>query len=147
MPRKQWFATDVNVFNGDFGVDLREQFGPVGMVMWIGFLAACKRSATPGKITYSSDAEALSLLSIPGMELIDEEGEPFKLDDFWTFTGQHKQTRCTRRKRLVYVTSTRWGEWQKDVKRQTEAERKARSRADSGRTEPGQDSDYGRTEA
>lgn len=144
--RKRWFACDVHVFHSDLGVDLREEFGTVGLCMWVGFLAACKRNNPPGKISYTTDGECLSLMGLPGVELVDEELEPFKLDDFWTFLGQRKQTSVTRRKRLVYVSSTRWGQWQNDAGRQREAERKRRSRAQNGRTESGQSPDKIRTE-
>lgn len=146
MARRQWFALDVNVFDNDLTVDLRDEFGPVGLCMWVGFLAACKRNVVPGKIRYSSEAECLSLMGLPALELVDEFGEPFKLDDFWTFLGQHKQTRVTRSKRLVDVVATRWEEWQKSAKRDEEAERKRRSRAESERTEPGHDADENRTD-
>lgn len=146
MARGRWFALDVNVFDNDLTVDLRDEFGPVGLCMWVGFLAACKRNAVEGRIRYSSDAECLSLMGLPAVELVDEWGEPFKLDDFWTFLGRHKQTKVTRSKRLVDVVATRWEEWQKSAKRDEEAERKRRSRAESGRTEPGRTEDASRTD-
>lgn len=146
MARKQWWAASVHIFDGDLGIDLRERFGPAGLCMWVGFLAACKRSINPGKITYSSEGECLSLMGLPGLELVNEDGEPFTLDDFWTFLGQRKQTSRTTRRRLVYVTATRWEQWQNDGKRESEAERKRRSRATSGRTEPGHEPDGTRTD-
>ena len=146
MSRRRWFAVDVHVFDNDLTVDLRDEFGPVGLCMWIGFLAACKRNAVEGKIRYSSVAECLSMLGLPAVELVDEEGQPFELDDFWTFLGQHKQTKVTRSKRLVDVTATRWEEWQKSAKREDEAERKRRSRGESERTEPGHEEDASRTD-
>jgi hypothetical protein len=106
--RKQWWAASVHIFDGDLGVDLRDRFGPVGLCMWVGFLSACKRSINPGKISYSSDGECLSLMGLPGLELVDEDGEPFSLDEFWTFLGHRKQTSRTVRRRLIYVTATRW---------------------------------------
>lgn len=141
MARRQWIAVSVDVFDSDLGVDLRDEFGPVGLCMWVGFLAACKRNTVPGKIRYSSDAECLAMMGVPGVELADEDGEPFKLDDFWSFLGQRKQTKVTRRKRLVDVTCTRWERWQKSAAKETEAERKASARGESGRTEPGHEAD------
>lgn len=141
MVRKQWFALSSSIFDSDLGVDVREQFGTVGLCMWVGFLAACKRNTVPGKIRYSSEAECLSLMGLPGVELVNEDLDPFTLDEFWTFLGHRKQTKVTRRKRLTDVTATRWEEWQKDARRQRDAERKARSRDESGRTEPGDEPD------
>lgn len=146
MTRRQWFALDVNVFDNDLTIGLREEFGTVGLCMWVGFLAACKRNVVQGKIRYSSDAECLSLMGLPALELIDEEGEPFKLDDFWTYLGRHKQTSVTRRKRLTDITATRWEQWQKSAKRDEEAERKRRSRAESERTDDGHNEDALRTD-
>ena len=146
MTRRQWVAVSVDVFDSDLGVDLRDEFGPVGLCMWVGFLTACKRNTVPGKIRYSSDAECLSLMGLPALELVDESGEPFKLDDFWSYLGQRKQTRVTRRKRLVDVTCTRWGRWQKSAAKESEAERKSSVRGTSSRTEPGHDPDENRTD-
>lgn len=142
--RKQWFAASVHIFDGDLGCDLRDEFGTAGLCMWVGFLAACKRSISPGKISYASDGECLSLMGLPGLELVNEEGEPFTLEDFWTFLGHRKQTSRTARRRLVYVTATRWEQWQNSGKQQAEAERKSRSRATSERTEPGHEPDRNR---
>lgn len=146
MAKHQWFACDSHVFDSDFGVDVRERFGPVGLCLWVGFLAACKRNIVPGQIRFSSDAECLTLLGLPGLELVDEELDPFTLDDFWTFLGRMKKARTTRKKRLTNVSCTRWGEWQKDARTQREAERKARSRAESERTDDGHDADENRTD-
>lgn len=151
MARKQWVALDVNVFDSDLGVDIRDRFGTVGLCMWVGFLAACKRNIVPGQIRYSSDAECLSLLGVPGVELVNEDLDAFTLDDFWTFLGQRKNTSRTTRKRLTTVRASHWDRWQKDAKKQTEAERKARSRAEEGdlpnssRTPPEEPSKTSRT--
>lgn len=143
----QWFAVDVHVFDSDLGVDIRERFGVVGLAMWVGFLAACKRNIAQGQIRYATDAEALALLGLAGIELVDEDGEPFTLDDFWTFLGQHKQTSRTTRKRLTDVRATRWEQWQNSARTQRERERKRRSRAQSGRTETGHPADKKRTDS
>ena len=146
MGRKQWFAVDVHVFDSDLGVDIRERFGVVGLAMWVGFLAACKRNIVPGKIRYSSEAEALSMLGLPGVDLVDEEYAPFTLDEFWTFLGQRKQTKVTRSKRLTNVSATRWEQWQNDARTERERERKRRSRAEDARTENGRSADEKRTD-
>lgn len=146
MARKQWWAASVHIYTGDLGAKIRDRFGPVGLCMWVGFLAACKRSVNPGKISYTTDGECLSLMGLEGMEMVDEDGEPFTLDDFWTFLGHHKQTSRTGRRRLTYVTATRFGDWQQDANRQKDAERKRRSRDETERTEPGHEPDEIRTD-
>lgn len=144
--RQRWFALDVHVFDSDTGVGLREEFGTAGLCMWVGFLAACKRSNVPGQITYSSDAECLAQMGLPGLELVDEEGEPFTLEDFWTYLGHHKQTARTARRRLQHVRATRFEQWQQTVGRAREAERKSRSRAQNSRTNSGHVPDKNRTD-
>ena len=131
MARKQWVALDVHVFDSDIGIGIRDEFGPVGLCMWVGFLAACKRNGVQGQIRYSSDAECLSMMGLPGIELVNEDLDDFTLDDFWAFLGQHKQTSRTNRKRLVTIRATHWNKWQKSYSRQGEAERKAARRAES----------------
>lgn len=111
--RSRWIAFDVYFFDDDLGVAIRDRFGPVGLVLFTAFLCACKRNSVQGQFRYTSDAEALTVLGLPGMELVDEQGEPFTLDEFWTLLGQRKQTRRTRRGRITDVVSTRWERWQK----------------------------------
>ena len=142
MARKQWVALDVHVFDSDLSIDIRERFGPVGLCLWVGFLAACKRNIVQGQIRYSSDAECLTILGLPGVELVNEDLDEFTLDDFWAFLGQRKNTSRTNRKRLVTIKATHWAKWQKSYQRQGDAERKAAQRGsdrdppDSSRTPP-----------
>lgn len=126
--RSRWIAFDAFFLHDDLGQDVLDRFGTVGVVLFLGFLCACKRNPIPGRITYSSDAEALILMGCQGLELTNEREETYDLETFWTFLGQRKQTRRTRRGRLTNVESTKWGKWQKDLGRQTEAEKKASSR-------------------
>lgn len=139
--RSRWVAFDVHFYDNDLGVGIRERFGPVGLVLFSAFLCACKRSSSPGHFRYSSTADALNTLGLPGLRLGDENGAEFTLDEFWTYLGQRKMTRRTRRGRITDVVATRWERWQNDFGRQTEAEDKRRSRARNTPTVPGQSTD------
>jgi hypothetical protein len=132
---RRWLALDADLFGNTFTAQLLERFGWAGVGVWIAFLCACKRSPTQGQIHYFGEAEALMLLDVVGLPLVDNSGEKWTLDDFWTFTGRMKQTRRTSRGRVRYVKSTHWERWQKSVAKQSERERKAYWRAEK-RPEP-----------
>lgn len=131
--RSRWIAFDVYFFDDDLGIAIREHFGPVGLTLFTAFLCACKRNSVQGQFRYTSDAEALTVLGLPGMELVNEQGEAFTLEDFWTLLGQRKQTRRRRRGRITDVVSTRWERWQKGYGRPDADEQTSRS--EPGNTE------------
>lgn len=144
--RSRWIAFDVMFYGNDLGVNLRHRFGAPGLVLFTAFLCACKRNAVPGKFRYLSDEDALAQLGVPGMSLVNEFGDAYTLDMFWTYLGQHKMTSRRRRGHITEITATRWEHWQHDFQRQTEREQKARSRTTNTRTKPGQYSDDTRTD-
>lgn len=125
----QWMAFDVNYYLSPLAARLRERFGATGLTLWPAFLCACKKSPNPGTLTFGSDAEALLLMGLQGLDLVDGNGVKFELDEFWTLLGQLKQTKRTRRGQLVNVTSTHWERWQKTSERDNARERQRRSRA------------------
>lgn len=131
--RSRWIAFDVYFFDDDLGIAIRDRFGPVGLTLFMAFLCACKRNSIQGRFRYTSDVEALMVLGLPGLELVNEQGEAFTLDDFWTLLGQRKQTRRTRRGRITDVVSTRWERWQKGYG--TKAGDEQTSRSDPENTE------------
>lgn len=126
--RSQWFAMDAWFFDNPLGVAIRERFGVTGLVLFIGFLGACKRSHIQGQIAYSSDLDALRLMGLPDLRLVDDAGAEWDLDTFWRVLGQLKQTRRTARGRVKNVKATHWGKWQESFERANEAARKRRSR-------------------
>lgn len=142
---RRWLALDADMFGKPFTLDLHHQFGWAGIGVWVAFLCACKRSRTPGRLTYFNEADAQAQLGILGWELVDNEGKAWDLADFWLFTGRKKQTRRTRRGRETNVIATHWAHWQQDAARAREAERKGTSRAGKGRTGRGQKPDSART--
>src|SRR5688572_14966550 len=92
---RRWLALDADLFGKRLAAELYHRFGWAGVVTWIAFLCACKRSRVPGRISVSNDTQAAHLLGIADWELADNDGKPWTLTDFWTFTGRKKQTRRT----------------------------------------------------
>lgn len=127
---RRWLAVDADLFGKRFTDDLYRQFGWAGIVTWVAFLCACKRSRRPGRISALSEAEAAHILGIADWDLADNDGKPWTLDDFWAFTGRKKQTRRTRRGRHFDVISTHWERWQDTARTAREAERMRTSRAE-----------------
>jgi hypothetical protein len=115
--RAQWFAMDIQFLHGKFGADMLDKFGPTGTTLFVGFLGKCKQGNPEGRITYTSEGDALVQMGVATLDLVNSQGEPWTLDEFWTWCGQRKQTRRTTRGRLTHVESRRWGHWQHTRKR------------------------------
>lgn len=133
MSGHRWLALDADLFGKRFTADLYDQFGWAGITTWVAFLCACKRSPTPGRISFLNDVQAAHELGVDGWDLVDSRGEPWTLTDFWTFTGRKKQTRRTPNGRRTDVVSTHWERWQDDARMQNGRERKRRWRGENGR--------------
>lgn len=129
----QWIALDAYFPFKPFPVRLRGQFGAIGQLMFIGFLCACKRNRPQGQISFASDAEALQKMGLEGCPLVNDRGEGWTLDEFWTFTGHAKQTKKTARGDVKTVKSSQFERWQHTVERDMAAERQRRWRAQNGR--------------
>jgi hypothetical protein len=126
---RRWLALDADYMLNPFTDRLKTRFGAAGVCAFTGFLCACKRSTTPGTISYATDVEALILLGIDDLPLVDNSGVAWSLETLWRFTGQQKQTKKTRSGHRTYVSATHWGRWQKNLARQEDAQRKAHVRA------------------
>jgi hypothetical protein len=132
MSADQWLKLDAFLPARPFSQQLMERFGLSGLGMWVAFLAACKRQPTQGRIAFISYDEALQIMGVYGCCLLDNEGQPWTLEDFFNFTGRKRQTRRTMRGRTLYVTSTHWEDWQETRAIALARERKRRWRAKSG---------------
>lgn len=137
MAHKRHIRWDVHFLDDGTGALLYDKFGSAGVSLFLGFVCACKRNLVPGQMTYGSDVDLLAQVGLPGLQLVNEAGEPWTVDEFWTWLGQRKQTRRRQRGRLTNVTSTRWERWQKDWNTEEERDRKRRSRAKSDRDTSG----------
>lgn len=142
---RRWLALDADLFGKRFTDDLYRQFGWAGVVTWVAFLCACKRSRHPGRISALNENDAAHILGIADWDLADNDGKPWTLEEFWAFTGRKKQTRRTRHDRRFDVISTHWDRWQFAAGKSREAERMRRSRADKRSRGSGRATDRART--
>lgn len=110
--RRQWVTWDVQFNGGPLGVALREEFGVVGMFVFNSFICACAQSAELGTITYTNDAQALALMQLWGLPLINEEGETWTLDELWMFLARrHVVTKKRYRSGWVEVKCRNFGQY------------------------------------
>ncbi|MCA1572466.1 MAG: hypothetical protein LC798_19635 [Chloroflexi bacterium] len=128
-PGRRWIVLDAYYLGSPLAITLRRQFGAMGPLMFIAFLCACKRARPPGTFTYMTEPEALDNLGVDERWMVDNEGKPWTLDDFWTATGRMKHTKRTRRGHVMHVVCTHWERWQEDPGTVAARERKRRSRA------------------
>lgn len=140
-PGRQWLVFDADFFDNNFTIALLERFGPAGVALFMAFLCGCKRNHIQGRISYRNEWEALEKLGIAVVQLADNDGLPFTLDEFWEFTGKYKQTRRTRQGHTWNVFATGWEDWQQSKNRLVTAERKRRSRAEKSHASMGRDID------
>lgn len=129
--RTRWVAHDVYFLDDPLGTDIFDRFGAAGVALWHGFIAACKKNHVEGQVSFSTEPEALAVFGLPGMPLVDPDGEPFSLEAFFKLLGDHKVTRRSRRGRRVQVVCTRWTRWQQAARRHRKAERQSGDRDDT----------------
>lgn len=123
--RRQWVPLHVNVAHGRTGTRLKEEFGRDGLLVWMLYLAACKANPIQGEFSYTSEADGWTKLGI-----YDDEDHPdFTLDAFFTATGRMKKTSRRRVGRIVNVVCTPWADWSDTLRRDADASKKARKRA------------------
>ena len=128
--RTRWVAHDVYFLDDGLGAAMFERFGAAGVALWHGFIAACKKNHVEGEISFASVPEALTVFGLPGMPLVDGDGEPFELDDWFKLLSDHKVIRRTSRARRLKVACTKWTRWQQSARRSTKAEQEAARRAE-----------------
>lgn len=126
--RTRWVAHDVYFLDEGLGQAMFDRFGACGIALWHGFIAACKKNHIEGETSFATDAEALSVFGLPGMPLVDLEGETFELDDWLKLLSDHKVIRRRARGRRVQVACTKWGRWQQAANRHRKAEQQAARR-------------------
>lgn len=139
----------VNIATGKTGTALLKAFGAEGIAVWVCFLAACKRNRPPGRIVFASDTEAWITLGLLDVDNSVDARPKFTITDFFKVTGRLKQTRRRRVGRMLDVSCTHFGDWNKTIQTEYERERKARLREESARdttgtslgTSPGQNRD------
>lgn len=129
--RKRWVAHDVYFLDDGLGVEMFDRFGATGIALWHGFIAACKKNHIEGEVTFASDTEALLVFGLPGMPLVDTDGQDFKLDDWLALLSAHKVIRRSRRARRTKVACSKWEAWQQAANRSRKAEQQSARRDDT----------------
>lgn len=119
--RRRWIALDVEFTTNPLGSRLRAEFGNEGPLVWIALLAAAKRSANEGMVSFGSDTDLWHLLGI--------DPPAFSSDDFLKVTGRMKETARRNRGQITDITLRRWGDLQQTIRRDVATDRQARSRA------------------
>jgi hypothetical protein len=142
---RRWIVLDADFFANHFTDRILERFGPAGVCLFVALLCAAKRSRIQGQITYASDSEALDILGLRNLDLVDNAGDKWALDDFWKFTGTQKQTSRSTRGRVKNIKVTGWSHWQETLTREMAADRMRRLRGESTRTESEQQAHADRT--
>lgn len=142
-PGRRWIHFDAQ-FPLEFGFALGERFGPVGELLFVHFLCACKRHHPQGEIRYRTDDEARALLGTT-YDLVDGDGAPWSLEEFWTWLRYRRMVSVCRRDGRRVVSACRWRDWEMAGRSAQNAERKATSRAGKRPTSPGQVSEVPRT--
>lgn len=133
--RRQYIPLAVTFAFSPTGKRLLNKFGRDGLLAWVCFLAACKTNWIQGQLSYTSEPDGWSKLGLYGWE------PEFTLDAFFTFTGRLKQTSRRRSGDITDVFCTRWDEWNKEVRRQIDAEQKSSKRGENTETSQRQSGD------
>jgi hypothetical protein len=116
--RAQYVPVDTGIAFGKTATRLKKKFGRDGLLTWVLFLAACKRSREQGTFTYTSESEGWQLI---GLDYPDTP--TFSLDQFFAFTGRGGGTRLVRSGAVRRVSVVKWKTWNDEWKKQQGAER------------------------
>lgn len=120
----QYVPLSVTFHTGRTGTAILDEYGLAGLCVWVVMLATAKTERPPGTIRFSH-AEDWGHLGLGGHR------PDFELTEFLTFLGRRKLTRTRRSGQVMYVTLTRWEQWNQAVQTEEARLRKSRSRAQS----------------
>ena len=119
--RAQYVPMDTGIAFGKTAARLNKKFGRDGLLTWMLFLAACKRSREQGVFIYTSESEGWQLIGL------DYPHTPtFSLDAFFVFSGRGGGTRLVRHGSCRSVSVVNWKSWNDEWKKQQGSERNAR---------------------
>lgn len=144
--RSQFIVIDTHIMASNTMQGILDHFGATGATVWFAYLAACKRNLVQGQITVSSESDALAQLGLHGIRLVDNTGDAFTLDAFWTYLGRMKKVSRTSSVRAVHIRCTGWERWQSTTARDMKAAQMRSSRAGNTGTEDHETSTYTETE-
>ena len=133
MARQRYVPLGLHFAHGNTGTTLMAKLGAKGLLVWVCLIAAAKRGGVQGQYIHVSDQETWTNFGLQA------DPPEFTFESFLTVTGRLKQTSRTRHGRLLYVTLTRWPEWNKEWKRDQDATQKASKRDESNTDIPATD--------
>lgn len=145
--RTRWVAHDVYFLDAGLGAAMYDKFGGVGIALWHGFIAACKKNHIEGQTAFANEAEALAIFGLPGMPLVDSQGKTFTLDRWLRLLSAHKVIRRTTRARQTQVVCTKWTRWQQAAHRSNKAAKEAARRAEADKQNPSSEAGNTATES
>lgn len=125
LRRRQYVPLATHFATARTGTRIQETYGIEGIGVWAMFLAAAKKSQLQGTVIWASEAEAWSLLGVI------EPPSSFTFAEFVGLLGRLKQARTRRVGRESHTTLTRFSEWNKTPRSQSEAARKRRKREEN----------------
>jgi hypothetical protein len=70
---------------------LHKRWGWAGIGVWTAFVLACEKHR--GSVPFDSEVQLASDLRIGGLPLVDADGQPFTVAEFFRWTGERKWTR------------------------------------------------------
>lgn len=123
--RRQYFPLSVYWASGATAKNLKTRFGRDGILVWVCYLTACKTNWIQGQMTYTSEPDGWSKLTLYGYE------PDFSLAEFFAYTGRLHLTRIRRSGDVVDVLCRGWDEWNKEFKRERDAKEKSSKRAEN----------------
>ena len=139
--RAQYVPLDSNIAFGKTAPKLLDKYGTDGLLTWLLFLAAAKRSREQGVFVYTSEPEGWQLIGL------DYPHTPeFSLDAFFVYTGRLRCTRIVRHGSVRCVSIVNWKSWNDGWKKQQSSERMSSIRAENARTTGAQPANVASTE-
>lgn len=127
QPRRRFYRVDLDFWHKRTCDRLLAELGPWGPCVWLALIAEAKRAHLKGTVIVTGEPQFWQLLGLYGDE---HRIPPFTMNEFLTLTGRLKQTSRTPVGRLLHITLTRFGEWQKDAAKEDDRDRKNTSKTD-----------------
>jgi hypothetical protein len=124
--RRQWFPAYVYFMSDRNGAAIKAKFGFPGLVVWLAFLAACKRGHHQGQFTYGDELDGWMQLGLNDLR----PDADFTLKQFFNLTGRHHQTKRRRASGdLTTIECCGWDAWNTSAERDLDANKKRRKKA------------------
>jgi hypothetical protein len=133
--RRQYVPLTSQAGHDRFSSRIKAKFERDGLLVWMLYLAACKRGTTQGEFVYVSESDGWEKLGLLGDE------PEFSLRTFFTYTGQLHSTARRASGEVTTIVCRHWDEWNTEFRRQQDASQKAWKRAENTATTQRQSGD------